>query len=265
MVRTTQTRIASRSVLGKRRRAPSGRAFKRRRFNPSRRRAVTQTTQSGFGRALQFRARRLSRRAWRNSLWRETRHLTHWRSNEGRSFVMTTQATAGTSTITIVDALQNLLAPFWQATGGVVPVDSTAAPPTFRNDLVIRGGKIGLTFQNSSAGNSVAVEAFLIETSSRANFALLPAAVPVGWDPSLVAEFSSNIGKIIYRTKFLLEPLACSTIERRLRTRKVDQEAWNTNGIRPKWIIVARDFSNVTQVGVDVVSYFNISFTGDAA
>jgi len=265
MVRTTQTRIASRSVLGKRRRAPSGRAFKRRRFNPSRRRAVTQTTQSGFGRALQFRARRLSRRAWRNSLWRETRHLTHWRSNAGSTFVMTTQALASQATITIVDALHTTAGPFWTAAGGTLPVDSTAAPPTFRNDVVLRGGKIGLTFQNSSAGNSVAVEAFLIETSNRANFAGLPAAVAVGWDPSLVSEFSSSIGRIVYRTKFLLEPLACSTIERRLRTRKIDQEAWNTNGIRPKWIIVARDFSNVTQVGVDVISDFNVSFSGDAA
>jgi len=266
MVRTTQTRIASRSVLGKRRRLQSGARFKRRRLNTRRRRAVTQTTQSAVGRFLPFRSRRVPGRTWRSMIWRDSLQMSHYRSNAARSSSITSAATVTQKTISMIDALDNGAGFFWNSSGGAQVLDTAGGIPTWNGDIILRGGKTSCSFYNESTANPVEIEAFYIIPSPRMTTGVVPTLVTVGWDPSIIPEFRQNVGKIIYRTKFLLEPNATSTIDRRLRVQKIDQKAWS-DGMRPRWIITVRDFASSAVLTTNVITVvsFNLSFAGDAS
>lgn len=264
MVRGFHTRIASRSVLGKRRRLVSGGSrFKRRRTNTGRR-TRTLTTKSGFGSALRFKSRKLPRRRWNSMLWNSTLQKAHYRSNAALTSTVTTSLTNPTGVITIVDAIDNGVAPFYTVAGGAIVLDQGTAVPLFKDDIIIRGGKMCLSFLNSDAALSVEIQAWLIKPAPRINTTNLPSVVPAGWDPSLVSEFTKDVGRIMYSTKFLLEPGNISTVERRIPIQKIDQEAWADDGQRWKWIVLCRDYNNTLAVNVLVTSYFNLSFAGDA-
>lgn len=243
------------------------RVFKKRRATNvgRRRRSVTQTSQSAVGKFLPFRSKKISGRRWRNLLWTSTLQKAHYRSNGAFAQTLTTGAIPTNKSVTLIEALDNTVSTFWIGTGGAVALDEGAALPGFEGDIVIRGGKTSISFFNDSALNPVEMEAFYVIPASRPNYFNFPATVNIGWDPSQIVEFSKDIGKIIYRTKFLLEPLATSTIDRRLRVQKIDQGAW-TDGTRPKWIVTARDFSGSAVLTTNVVtsSYFNLSFSADA-
>lgn len=264
MVRGYHTRIASRSVLGKRRRLTSGGSrFKRRRTNTSRR-TRTLTTKSGFGSALRFKSRRVPRRRWNSMLWNSTLQKAHYRSNAALDTTITTQAGTSSATISVLDAMDNGVAPFYTVAGGAQVLDQGSSVPLFKDDIIVRGGKMCLSFSNSSASVSVEIQAWLIKPAPRFTSVNLPSVVPAGWDPTLVSEFRNDVGTVKYSTKFLLEPGNISTIERRIPIQKIDQEAWADDGMRWKWIVLVRDFTNIVTAPVGVTSYFNLSFAGDA-
>lgn len=253
------------SAFGGRRRAN----FKKRRTTARRRRgsnAVTQTTQSGYGRSLPFRSKKISRRSWNSKLWNSTLQKAHYRSNGSAAGAVVTPATNTTMGVVFAQAVDNGVGAFWTSAGGAQSIDGTTAVPTFRDDIIIRGGMIGLSFYNDSTTDPVEVCVWLIKNSPRpaAGIAAMPSTVSVGWDPTLFAEFSKDIGYVKYKTKFLLEPNASSTIERRLGIQKIDQEAWATDQQRWIWLIATRDFDNTTTNTIRVVNYHNLSFAGDA-
>jgi len=79
MVRGYHTRVASRSILGKRKRTGyASRPFKRRRVFSQKFKSSTSNQGAGYG--LQFKSRRLRGRRWRSKLWNDTLAKSHWRS-----------------------------------------------------------------------------------------------------------------------------------------------------------------------------------------
>lgn len=253
-------RIFSRAFNAK----PRSKRFKRRRIiRRSRKKSSTQTTQSGFGIGLRFRSRKWSKGRWNRTLWNSTQQKTHYRSVGAVSGVVATPVSNTQATVVTSQALDNGTASFWQTGGGVIEVNDGAGIPTFEDDIIIRGGMMGLSFYNDSTTDPVEVKAWLVKNSPRPTASNVPGTVAVGWDPSTVPEFSKDVGRIIYSTKFLLEPNATSTIERRIGIQKIDQEAWASDAQRFLWLIYARDFDAVTQNNVRIVAYFNLSFSAD--
>lgn len=197
-------------------------------------------------------------------LWNSTLQKAHYRSNAAASSSITTQPGVSSGTITILDAIDNGVAPFYTLAGGAQVLDQGTSIPLFKDDIILRGGKMCLSFNNDSTTSSIEIQAWLVKTAPRPNFTLLPSAVPAGWDPTLVSEFKKDVGSIKYSTKFLLEPGNISTIERRIPIQKIDQEAWADDGQRWKWIVLVRDYITLVTVNVGITTYFNLSFSGDA-
>jgi len=257
-------RVFARPLLGKRRRTGLGsRPFKRRRILRRGRRTATQTTQSGFGSLFRFRSRRIPKRSWNRMLWNSTLQKAHYRSVGAVSGSAVTPVTNVQETVVSVQALDNGASPFYTIGGGTIELNDGAGVPTFEDDIIIRGGMVGISFYNDSTTDPVEVTAWLIRNAPRPDVSNLPSTVSVGWDPSTVPEFSKDIGYIKYRTKFLLEPNASSTIERRIPIQKIDQESWANDASRWVWLLAVRDFDNVTQNTIRIVSYFNVSFSAD--
>lgn len=245
------------------------RPMKRRRF--VRRRGLrrmqqsnTITTQSGVGKSLLLKSRKISRRRWNNLLWTSTLQKSHYRSAGATSGFAATQVSNTVWTVNTEQALDNGLGPFWTTAGGTVALDQGVTVPLFRGDIVLRGGKVGISIYNDSTSGPIECWVMLIKAAPRFTVANLPPTPPVGWDPSMTPEFTKDIGRIVYSRKFMLENQATGGAERRLPIQKIDQESWTTDQQRWYWITLVRDFDPVDQNVVRIVTYFNVSFSGDA-
>ena len=197
-------------------------------------------------------------------IWRSSLQMAHYRSNAAYASTIVTRPLTVEKTVSVIEALYNGASAFWNSSGGAQMLDSGSLVPAFSSDIVLRGGKTSISFFNDSTANPVEIEAFYIAPVPRVTTTSIPTSVSVGWDPSIIPEFNTTVGRIIYRTKFLLEPLATSTIDRRLRVQKIDQAAF-TGGQRPRWIVTARDFSGSAVLTTNVICCvsFNLSFAGD--
>jgi len=197
-------------------------------------------------------------------IWRSSLQMAHYRSNAAYASTIVTRPLTVEKTVSVIEALYNGASAFWNASGGAQMLDAASLVPAFSSDIVLRGGKTSLSFFNDSTVNPVEIEAFYVAPIARVTTSSIPTSVSVGWDPSIIPEFNTTVGRIIYRTKFLLEPLATSTIDRRLRVQKIDQAAF-TSGQRPRWIVTARDFAGSAVLTTNVICCvsFNLSFAGD--
>lgn len=255
---------------------PTGsRNFKRRRttgkFKRRGRKVVSQTTQSAVAGGMQFKAKKLSRSRWKKMLWDSTLQKSHYRSASGNSGTMSTPVANNVFALTFLQAMDNGTAPFWTAAGGAVTTDTGTAVPFFQDELIVRGGRCGITVYNDSNGVGlsnapVEIWLFLVRNAPRAaaGLAALPATVPVGWDPTIQPEFRRDVGTIIMKRRFLLEANATGELEFRLPIFKLDQEAWITDQQRFVWLVLGKDFDPVDQNTVRLITYHNLSFCGDS-
>jgi len=261
MVRTTQKR--------KRSGFNSARAFKKRRV--SRRRGKNSTsysTKAGAATGLRFKTKRLSRRAYNKKLWDSTFMKAHYRSNGSVAGNITSQALQGNITITTLQAMDNGSAPFWQTNGGAQTIDVGVGVPVFADDIVVRGGMVGIKLfnENGALGETATVQCkvYLIKNAPRQDLTNLPTSAPYGWDPTLVPEFSKDIGTVIYTKTFQLENVNEMTIERRIGVMKIDQQSWSADVQRLSWIVTVGDPQGTVSKIVRVCTYFNLSFSADA-
>lgn len=273
MVRTTQTRKRSR---------PYGlyRAVKRRRFMRRRRygrRTSTFTTQSGRGNAAVslFRKRRFSARRYQRRLYRQTEFMPHYRSVRGFGVPHTTAGAINdaASNVFVEEPLQPLGADFWTAAGGAVSTDTTL--PIFNNNsIVIRGGNVWLTIQNTDpdtvgsgfAGSSLRVKFWFGYTADRpVNIvAQFPSLQDNGWDPSLLGDFADNYGKIYYQTEVLLSPGQAFEFKRKLRASKIEYTTFKAQGNQPFFMYQVFPLDTGALGTFAVKAGYNLSFSGDA-
>lgn len=243
------------------------------RFRSGGRRTNSYTAQRGSAVALRFRGRRISRRAWRGSLFRSTRHKAHYRSigiavNSG-----STGGTQGFSSPDLHFAVGGLSVPtaFWTTGGGLQAYDLTSpTPPLFQDDLIIRGGKVSLHVSvPATVVDAVAIRVWWIRTVKNAvagATAIGPLGIqPYGWDPSTLADFDRIVGSIIHTSEAVLNPdNSYATFEIRVPIQKANQVDWLQGGPQILYAFQTTNLSSNTSVPINWTSTWNLSFSGDA-
>jgi hypothetical protein len=188
----------------------------------------------------------------------------HYRSNGSSAGSLASTAAQGQVTVGTLQTLDNGVGAFWTAAGGTIEINQGQGVPLFEDDIIVRGGMMGIKCFNESTTIPLQVKIWLVRNCDRPTTNQIPSAAPVGWDPSLVPDFAHDVGKVIFQKEFQLEALAEMTIERRLGIMKVDQLVWATDAKRLIWLLSVGDPQATTSVTMRVCSYFNLSFSADA-
>jgi len=264
MARFNQTRKRSRSV------GPRRGAFKKRRVVRRARtgRSTTFTSTQGTSRSLGFSRKRTSRSQFRRILWNGSVAQKHFRSNFAFPEGITTPATSNTCTTYLRDARFFAGNLFWTAAGGGINPDG-GAMPTFDStgDFVIRGGIMGITVSNApdttGTNDPFQVQIYLIKTTVNFSTASLPATVQLGWDPTLIPDFQTNIGRIIMRKKLILNDSASVTVERKMPIQKIDQSQYQSTFNAYAWLVIIGNTTSPVANDCIVTRYYNLSFVGD--
>lgn len=232
------------------------RTFKRKRAS----KVINFTSQSGFGKSLPFRGRKLGAKTWRSKLWNDTLAKPHYRSSAASSGAMTSNVDPTLGTVARLDAITT----FWTAAGGAAIIDSGTTLPLFTGDIVIRGGKLGLRIYNESTGQPMNVKVWLTRDSRTPNYSSLVSPQPISFDMSLLTEFRKLFGTILLQKDYLLETNAQAEIEYRLRVQKIDQREWVDGRRYQWWIMVSDPDTTAGTAQCRLVSYFNMSFCADS-
>lgn len=250
----------------------STRPTKRRRFVKRRRgkRSSNFTSQKGSGGGVTFSQRRLNRRAWKRNLWNSSIAQTHYRSNQSAVVNVATTASPATMTVSLATARRFSGNAFWTAAGGAVNPDGGAIP-TFAtlSDFTIRGGMYGIRIGNTPDAldadkDPLSVIVYHVWTTKNFLSGSLPATANVGWDPTLVADFQTNIGRITMKKTFLLAEGEVMTFERKMPIQKIDQTEYGSFYNEPIWIVMVGTTTSTVAKGLAMTTYYNMSFIGDA-
>lgn len=243
--------------------------MKRRRTARRGRKTNAFSTQSGSGGGLKFKARRTSRSAYKKHLWDSTLYKEHYRSQSAVTAQVITTVNPSALSILAEAALVTGVNPFYIAAGGAVSPDAAQAMPTFTGNLIVRGGMIGLRITNNFdavAANQSTMQgtAFLLKTTKNWVGAAIPATVFVGWDPTMIQDFDTRIGRILYRKNFLLKDGDAAAMEYRLKVHKVDIGDFVNTYDTYVWLIVAGNVDTTAIHSLTYTKYWNVSFSGDA-
>jgi len=233
------------------------------RFKRRARTTNTLTSQSGVGRKLQYRGRRLRKRAIRSILWRDTVFKPHYRSVSAVSSTISSPASNNTATNNRFPLLNYGGGAFWTTAGGTKPMDAGGAVPGFVGDVVIRGGIVGATITNA-ATDPVMVNLYYLWSIARPDFTLISGTVSVGYDPSIDSDVTTDVGRIYWSSSVLLTPGQVYKFERRLRPTKLDQHAYLNGGNSPQLLVSVNDTLSATASQIRVTTYYNLSFTAES-
>lgn len=264
MARGIHTRKRSRTASGSKRRT-----FKKRRTVRRGRKTNAFTSQSGTGGGLRFKGKRTSRSAYKKHLWDSTLYKDHYRSLRAVSSSINTNTNTNDLVILAEAAYLVGITPFYLAGGGAVTNDVAVLLPSFNGDIIVRGGMVGLRLANTLdtvAANTGSIQGtvFLIKTTKNWQGGVIPASGMTGWDPTMIPDFDTKVGKILYRKNFLLRDADTAVVEYRLPIHKVDQgdvvALYNTY----VWLVMAGNVDSALTKNVTVTKYWNMSFAGDA-
>lgn len=253
---------------GARRRLTFG--VKKRRITRRGRKSNAFTSQSGSGGAIQYKARKTSRRAYRKHLWDSTLFKEHYRSIGAVATTLNTPASQSFMTVLVEKAIDNGgAANFWTAGGGALAPDPLQALPTFSGDVTIRGGKMGIRIANTldsvaSAATTIQGTVLLVRTTKNFTGGAITTPQPLGWDTSLIPSFDTLVGRVIYRRNFLLKDADSALVEYRIPLHKIDVGDFNANYNTYMWVILAGNVDNASAHGMAITKFYNLSFAADA-
>lgn len=263
MARTMQTRKRSAPVVLVR---PS----KKRRTNRRRGKKTSQwTSQKGGGAGISMRGRRQSVRTFKRMLWNATQAGTHFRSNFSLSTNLATTALPATMSPTVIASRRLGGNNFWVTAGGALNPDGGAMPTFATNtDITVRGGMFGIRIGNAPDAldtdkDAISCIVYLVKTTKAWSSTNVPASMNVGWDPTLVQDFQTNIGRVILRKNFLVNEGDCFTVERRMGISKIDQTEYAASINEFVWIVIVGNVTATAPKNLVVTTYFNLSFVGD--
>lgn len=248
----------------------SVRPMKKIKFTRKSSRKVDWTSQSGLGHGITFSNRRRSRQDYNRLLWDSSTAATHYRSNQSALSNISTPTSASIMSTTIVASRRLGGNNFWTALGGAINPDGGTIPTfTTNSDFTVRGGMFGIRITNTPDAldldkDALNVVVFLVKTTKNWNATNVPATVNVGWEPTLVQDFQTNIGKTILRRSFLLAEGESMTIEERMSLQKIDQSEYTNSQSELVWIVLAGNTTASSAKSLVMTSYFNLSFVGDA-
>nr|QTE03444.1 MAG: capsid protein [Tarsiger cyanurus CRESS-DNA-virus sp.] len=225
---------------------------------------------SSAARGIQFKSRKGSLRQWRRTLYRDTQALSHYRSALALVGTITTGTTPGFGNVGAIHPEFGTVVstdPFWTATGGFEVLDVGAGVPTFRGDITLRGGKIGITLSvPDSVTDAIACDVYLMFKIKRPiAFATVFAALePLGFDPSANADVPTNFGSVLFKRSGVLDyNNKTLTVEHRVKPRKIDQITFGALGNQFCWLIHVVNTTSATDVTVNHIKYHNFSFSAD--
>jgi len=262
----------------------STRPFKRARFAGTRSRFGRYRVGKGVGRSaprntisntqqfgnqtLQYVSRRVPARAWRKALWDSTLTKSHYRSRNTIVTTQTTGTTAGTGSVSQSFAESGAAATdsFWLSANGAQEIDVGSGVPTFNSDIILRGGKIGMTMSVLDAvTDTILVRCWLVFTNADPDVAVLTTPQSMAWDPSSSADFATRYGTIVaYKQAYLKYNQSVFTMEHRVRPRKIDANVHEVAGKSYVWLTHAVNLTSTTDVTVNKYKTYNFSFSGDA-
>lgn len=245
------------------------RVSRRRRGRKGGRKTSNFTSQSGVGSGISFRSRKVRRSKYNNMLWNSTMFKKHWRSANSVSSSLSSSVAPERITAELSTALRFGGNSFWTTAGGAINPDGGVVG-TFPSDedFVIRGGKLGLRISNTydtlgTTGESVQVWVYLLRTSPGYNPGALASSYPIGWDPSLITDFQTLLGKIVYKKQFLLKDAEVADVEYRLKIQKIDASDYVAGRNTFVWMYMVGTADSGGARTIQVAPYYNISFTAD--
>lgn len=258
----------------------NGRAFKKRKTTFRRRRMrrgaknITWTSQTGVGKNLIYKSRRISKKSWRRKLWNDTLAVQHYRSIGNTINTVTSSVTQaiGANTLvlpTFVGAPGPTTA-FWTATGGLQATDAGAATVTFdETDLVIRGGRVGITVTcPDTITEEIGVTISVVRLISNPDFGTLPTTTVYGSNIDAGPDFTRRFGRVVYRkTAVMSNTYSNFSLEHRLTVEKIDQETFGTVlGGQIGFVVTVTPLqtSPGAAYSLPTISYHDLSFTGDS-
>lgn len=210
-----------------------------------------------------FRSKRTSAAAYRRRLWNSTLDATHYRSAYNVSFSLTSQATSQTSTTSLINALHGDANFLWYAAGGAVDPTGGAVPTGWGPSFIIRGGMITWNAANFNAGTqSMKVTLYLIKSGANFDTTSFPASVFDNWDPSLIANFKDNYGKILMKKVMMIENDGVAEVSYRLPVHKIMQADFVLNRHTYIWIALLNG-PEAAANSVRCTIGHNLSFVGD--
>ena len=248
----------------------SARPTKRRKFSRKRRsgrKSTNWTGNSGKGGGLGFSRRRTSRRQYKNVLWNATIAQTHYRSNASAVTIIVTPSVASSMAVSLQTTRRFNGNNFWVTAGGAINPDGGTIPTFATNtDLTVRGGIYGIRIANTpDLADTDKDSVYLVRTCKGYLTSSIPiTSVAVGWDPSLIADFQTTIGRVVYKKNFLIHEGDVIDIERKMFLQKIDQTEYSNLISEYIWLVVYGTSSGVTTKSLACTTYYNMSFVGDA-
>jgi len=234
---------------------------------------ITWTSQTGVGKNLGYKSRKLSKSAWRRKLWNDTLAVQHYRSIGVGPGVATSGSVQGTGENTLVFptfvGTPGPTTAFWTTTGGLQITDEGGASVTFdETDLVIRGGRVGITVTcPDTITEELGVTVSVVNTIANPDIGLLNGTTTYGSNIDAGPDFTRRFGRVLYRkTTILSNTFSNFTYEHRLKVQKIDQETHGTVfGSQIVFIVTVTPLqtSPVTEYSLPYLAYHDMSFTGD--
>lgn len=233
----------------------------------------TWTSQSASGQFMGYKSRKIRSRTFKRILWRDTLSQNHYRSSGTGLATLATGTTQGIGTVLEVDPLfigtPGPTTAFYTATGGLLPQDLTGTTATFGTGrLVIRGGRVGITVSApASVTDEIACTIWVVFLKKGANRSALPALASYGVMIDGSPDFTTEFGKVLYQRNAILNTAYPNmTVEHRLRLQSIDQHEFATVvGQQIAFIVAVQNLSSTTSVTMNVATYHDLSFSGDAA
>lgn len=251
--------LGRKRIYGGRTRTPVRRKRTYKRTGYRKRRYSGVTSKSGAGSTFNFRSRKLSRRRWNNALWTSTLQKQHVRSVFAVTSAIVSNPDPAVSTVAALRAIQD----FYLPANGAQPYDNGVTLPVYNGDVVIRGGMMGLRLINDPADVSpLHVKVYLVKTGDKLTTSFVPNTVSLGWDPSVVPNFGTDVGKVIMERTFLIENSNSAEVRYRIPIMKVDTQEWTTGANQYFWFVLVNS-ANGLATQLTTQRYFNLSFVGD--
>ncbi|AJD07526.1 putative capsid protein [Sewage-associated circular DNA virus-17] len=244
------------------------------RFARKKRGSGTRSWTQGGSRAMdtRFRSRKLLNSGWRRHLWGQTLHLSPSRSALPVPIVQTSGTILGKGSAVLYWPTFNNAAPsagnaFWTTAGGLNELDAGVTAPTFTSEnLIIRGGRIGITLtQLGSVSDDIGITVYTLAMAKNTATGRLVTPVPWGVSIDSAPDFA-ELGKILDRKDYIMDAnFRAVTIERRLKCQKIDMDQYSIQGGQQiAYCVVTTNLTSTTNVTTNFLIYHDLSFSNTA-
>lgn len=230
----------------------------------------------------------MSVRRWRRTIFRDTQAKAHYRSlGSGLQPVVApaigTPNVCGVYMFPAMQIIAGAFSPvhpvgtlFWQRPQ-VQDLDFGVTAPDFLGDIVLRGGFCRLMVGAYPENVNIRVRVYAVWANKNPD-ADLYAAVnntnkQMEFDPSMIPDFSTKFGKILYMKEAMVPVSETFEVVHRLKPQKIDRAVFTGElaptepaGAQLWWMLFVTPLdSNTIAAAVTVTNSYSVSFSADAS